>query len=869
MKFSKLLLTILVPAILAGCTSGGKRAEISITAPAGSALTDALIEIDARPLVERYGTALALVSEAGDTLPWQLTHDGKLLFPASVDAGRTATYTLTAAAADAPAPDTVCVAQLRPDKQDDLTWENDHGGYRLYGPAYHADGGAVRGYDIWTKSVTHPVLSARYEADHQGISYHKDHGDGMDPYTVGPTLGAGLNALIAPDGSMVMPRGYSKAEILDNGPLRTVARLVTDTLTVGSDRVVETRTITLDRGAWLNRTDVTYSGLTAPCSVATGIVVHAENPEAYRIDPDSHSVTYDDLTDNPHAGNGTIFIGVVTPAADTLLYAPLTPAAGPAIGHVMARSTVAPDSTFTYYWGAGWSKGGVTGSSHWDELVKNHVASTSQKAEVTVAPDVKTGGSGIADIFKYIIALGAAVMMPIIFTILGVCIGIPFSRSLMSGLKVGVGFIGLSIVTALLTSSLGPALEKIVGVYDLELQVFDMGWPAAASVAYNTAVGAFIIPVCLGVNLLMLFTKTTRTVNIDLWNYWHFAFIGAVVYFASGSLLWGFGAAVICYIITLVIADMTAKRFQEFYDGMEGISIPQPFCAGFAPFAVVINKVLDRIPGMKRLEIDAEGMKRKFGILGEPLFLGVIVGIAIGCLTCQSFKEIAGNIPYILGLGIKMGAVMELIPRITGLFIEGLRPISEATRELIARKFKGAQGLNIGMSPALVIGHPTILVVSLLLIPCTLVLAVGLPGNQFLPLASLAGMFYVFPLVLPFTRGNVVKTFIVGLVVLIIGLLMVTDMSAAFTLAAHDVYAQTGDAAVAIPEHFSAGSLDFASSPLSWTIYKLTTNPAWRWAGAAILVAATMGLMIRNRINIIKNQRLMNKSGADTIQATE
>ena len=148
-------------------------------------------------------------------------------------------------------------------------------------------------------------------------------------------------------------------------------------------------------------------------------------------------------------------------------------------------------------------------------------------------------------VFKYIIGLGAAVMMPIIFTILGVCIGIRFGNALKSGLKVGVGFVGLSIVTALLTSSLGPALDSVVGIYDLQLHVFDMGWPAAAAVAYNTAVGAFIIPVCLGVNILMLLTKTTRTVNIDLWNYWHFAFIGAVVYFASGSILWGFFAAAI------------------------------------------------------------------------------------------------------------------------------------------------------------------------------------------------------------------------------------------------------------------------------------------------------------------------------------
>ncbi|MCM1020782.1 MAG: PTS sugar transporter subunit IIC [Muribaculum sp.] len=470
-------------------------------------------------------------------------------------------------------------------------------------------------------------------------------------------------------------------------------------------------------------------------------------------------------------------------------------------------------------------------------------------------------------VFSYIIGLGAAVMMPIIFTVLGVCIGIKFGDALKSGLKVGVGFIGLSIVTALLTSALGPALNAVVDIYDLQLKVFDMGWPAAAAVAYNTAVGAFIIPVCLGVNLLMLLTKTTRTVNIDLWNYWHFAFIGAVIYFASQSLAWGFFGAIICYIITLILADITAKKFQTFYKDMDGISIPQPFCAGFVPFAWAINKGLDKIPGMAKLEIDAEGMKKKFGLLGEPLFLGVVVGIAIGCLTCKTGAEIIDRIPYILGLGIKMGAVMELIPRVTVLFIEGLKPISDATRQLIARKFKGADGLNIGMSPALVIGHPTTLVVSLLLIPVTLALAVLLPGNQFLPLASLAGMFYVFPLVLPFTKGNVVKSFIIGLVVIIMGLYMVTNLAPAFTLAAKDVYAATGDAAVAIPQGFDGGSLDFASSPLAWLIYQCTEN--LKWIGAGILVLITMGMMWWNRIHIIRNQRLMIERNSTKIETTE
>ncbi|PWL63037.1 MAG: PTS sugar transporter subunit IIC [Bacteroidales bacterium] len=456
-------------------------------------------------------------------------------------------------------------------------------------------------------------------------------------------------------------------------------------------------------------------------------------------------------------------------------------------------------------------------------------------------------------VFSYIIGLGAAVMMPIIFTVLGLCIGIKFGKALNCGLKVGVGFVGLSVITALLTSSLGPALNSVVDIYHLQLKVFDMGWPAAAAVAYNTAVGAFIIPVCLGVNIVLLLLKGTRTVNIDLWNYWHFAFIGAVVYFASGSLLWGFFAAIICYIITLVIADMTADKFQTFYKDMEGISIPQPFCAGFAPFAWFINKILDKIPGMERLEIDAEGLKKKFGLLGEPLFLGVVVGIGIGCLTCTSGEQLVDKIPYILGLGIKMGAVMELIPRVTVLFIEGLKPISDATRELIARKFQGAEGLSIGMSPALVIGHPTTLVVSLLLIPVTLFLAVVLPGNEFLPLASLAGMFYVFPLVLPYTKGNVVKTFIVGLVVIVLALFMVTNLAPEFTKAAQDVYANTGDAAVAIPQGFEGGSLDFAGSPLAWLIFQCSYN--LKYIGAGVLGVATIALVVWNRIKIINDQR--------------
>ena len=453
-------------------------------------------------------------------------------------------------------------------------------------------------------------------------------------------------------------------------------------------------------------------------------------------------------------------------------------------------------------------------------------------------------------VFSYIISLGASVMMPILFTIIGLCIGMKFGKALKSGLYVGVGFVGLGIVTALLTNNFGTPLSEISSLYDLQLGVFDMGWPAAAAVAYNTAVGALIIPICLGVNFLMLITKTTRTVNIDLWNYWHFAFIGAVAYFVMGeSLAWGYFAAIVCYINTLVMADLTASKFQGYYEGMEGISIPQPFVQSFTPFAMLAGKGLDLIPGFSKLDIDAEGLKKKFGVLGEPLVLGVIVGALIGVLAQLDIKKI-------LFLGVTMGAVMELIPRITRLFIDGLMPISEKTQEVVKRKFSGRK-IYIGMSPALVIGHPTTLVVSLLLIPVILGIAVILPGNEFLPLASLAGLFYVFVMVLPYTNGNVIKTFIIGLVALAVGLYFVTDMAPAFTQAAHTVFEQTGDNAAKIPEGFEAGALDFASSLFGWVIYKCVNN--LQWIGMVVLTAFTLGMMYYNRRCIVADEAKSDK----------
>lgn len=441
------------------------------------------------------------------------------------------------------------------------------------------------------------------------------------------------------------------------------------------------------------------------------------------------------------------------------------------------------------------------------------------------------------EVINWILGLGASVMMPIIFTIIGVCVGNGFFKSLKSGLTVGVAFVGLSLVTTLLTDNLGPVVNTIVELYGLNLNVLDIGWPAASQIAYSSQIGALVIPFGLVLNIIMILTRTTKTIAMDLFNYWHYAFIGAIVYVATDSLAWSLFIVAVNFIIINCIGDLESKRVYQYYgkEKVNGIAFPVPVCAPYAPIAHVLNWVMDHIPGIRSIDWDAEKMQKKLGFVGEPLFLGTVIGALLGVLARYP-------VDGILKLAVNMGAVMLLIPRISGLFGEGLLPITEAIKRLLQKRFKKHADLLIGMSPSLVVGDPVNMVCSVLVVPFILFLSVVLPDNQFLPIASLAGAMYIFVLVLPITKGNVFRTFIIGMVALVIGNYAATALSGVFTEAA----LQSG---VTLPDGTTAvASFDYAGNPITWLLYQAAQ---FKWIGAGILVVICIALMLYNRKKII------------------
>ena len=393
MKRGIILFAAAIQFILSGC---GDILTVTVSNPHEADRQTELVEI---PVAE-VTTALGLADDAPfvirngkEEVPYQITHDGKVVFPVTLTACQTQTFTLRKGI---PAEFTEKVrGDHYPKRVDDICWENDLVGYRVYG--FKED--KASGYDIFTKRNTDllvipemyrkaldPEMKKRQKEitkefgkdsatrfSHQQMSFHVDHGYGADFYAVGPTLGAGTSALL--DGEdIVYPFCYDKYEILDNGPLRFTIKLTFRPFSIGtSENVVETRVISLDLGSHFNKTVVSFDGLDSPNPIVTGIVVQDKDGKSTG-DATKGYITYPAPTMNfesyKEVDNGTVFIGHVFPEeleSTELRYFSdkESKERGGAKGHILAHSTYDPAKPFVYYWGFGWNFWNIETYEEW------------------------------------------------------------------------------------------------------------------------------------------------------------------------------------------------------------------------------------------------------------------------------------------------------------------------------------------------------------------------------------------------------------------------------------------------------------------------------------------------------------------------
>lgn len=144
--------------------------------------------------------------------------------------------------------------------------------------------------------------------------------------------------------------------------------------------------------------------------------------------------------------------------------------------------------------------------------------------------------SALSAISGFITDLGPSVVLPVLITLFGLALRMSLSKAFRAGLTIGVGFIGINLVIGLLSGQVAPAATAMADRFGVSLNYVDVGWPSSAAIAFGSTVGAVIIPLGLVVNILLLVTGMTRTLDIDLWNYWHSALIGALVTAVTGYM---------------------------------------------------------------------------------------------------------------------------------------------------------------------------------------------------------------------------------------------------------------------------------------------------------------------------------------------
>lgn len=367
------------------------------------------------------------------------------------------------------------------------------------------------------------------------------------------------------------------------------------------------------------------------------------------------------------------------------------------------------------------------------------------------------------NIVQYILGFGAAVFVPLIMLIVGLCCRMKFSDAFFAALTLGIAFTGMNVLINFMTGAITPAAQGLASTTGISLPVTDVGWPALSAIAWAWPFGVLCFPLLIVINIIMLAFNLTNVLNVDLWNAWTKLCTCVITYYlcvsagmAEGfSIAMGFVAAALQIILELKVGDAIQPTIEK-VTGIPGVTVPHALmltCAVVLPF----DKLLSKIPALNKNQIDAKWLRDKIGIFGENAMMGFIIGVLLGAVAYRDLQQA-------LTLGIQAATALQLFPMVSKLFMQALSPISDAVGNFMRKRFEGRE-LIVGLDWPIVAGSNEMWVTMILLIPFELLFAFLLvpAGNLVLPFAGIVNI-CIGPVLLVMTGGNIIKMLIEGII---------------------------------------------------------------------------------------------------------
>lgn len=233
--------------------------------------------------------------------------EGSLLFKVDLAPGESREYLVVAAGhlPALPAPLVRSHCRFVPERMDDFAWESDRIAHRMYGPALITGEGTVSsGIDVWVKRTRKLVVDAWYKSG----DYHKDHGEGLDGYKVGPTRGCG--GLGIWDGKQLFTSSNFKSyKVIANGPIRSVFELNYDAWEAKGRKVSEVKRISIDAGSNFSRVTSNFQADGDPAApLQVGIGIANRNGGVFRSNPQKRWMLYWEPEVADHGNTGCAVI---------------------------------------------------------------------------------------------------------------------------------------------------------------------------------------------------------------------------------------------------------------------------------------------------------------------------------------------------------------------------------------------------------------------------------------------------------------------------------------------------------------------------------------------------------------------------------
>ncbi|AYW46049.1 PTS glucitol transporter subunit IIA [Tetragenococcus koreensis] len=358
-------------------------------------------------------------------------------------------------------------------------------------------------------------------------------------------------------------------------------------------------------------------------------------------------------------------------------------------------------------------------------------------------------------IFQPLIDLGAAPMMTIVLTLIALAFKVKPSRALEGGLKLGIAITGIGAIIDMLTSSFSQAMADFVERTGLSLNITDVGWAPLATITWGSPYTLYFLLVLVIVNVIMLVWKKTDTLDVDIFDVWHLAFVGLFTIWSGANLLVATALVIFIGILKIINSDLMKPTFNDLLDAPENNPMTTTHMNYMMnPIIMVFDKIFDKIfPWLDKYDFDAAKLNNKVGFWGSKFAIGIYLGIFVGLLAGQNPTEI-------FELSFTAAVSLELFSLIGQWFIDSIEPLSQGITDFASKRLKG-RTLNIGLDWPFLAGRAEIWAAANILAPIMLLEAVILPGNYLLPLGGIIAM-GVTPALLVVTRGKIIRMIVIG-----------------------------------------------------------------------------------------------------------